>query len=285
MKVPIEYLSSADRSPWEESIAKSDNLPVRPSGPWIGTKHKLLAYYANLFATGMKNKWASRVYLELFSGPGKCLIRDTGKEDLGSPLKIIGHEFTKFIFTEMSAPAAEALATRIEPFENSNRTEIWCGDCAEAIEHIRIPDRSLTFAFIDPTGIGHAPFSLIETLHRKTRCDLLINVQHGMGIKMNVHQYTPDAGDESALTRFLGNDSWKQVPRHNAKEFFLGVLDLYKQQLDKLGFKFTGREVLISNQQGTGLYLLLFASRHPLGQTFWEKAMKGVLHPELDFGV
>jgi len=284
MKVPIEYLPSADRSPWEESIARSDSLPVRPSGPWIETKHKLLAYYANLFATGMKNKWASRVYLELFSGPGKCLIRDTGREDLGSPLKIIGHEFTKFIFTEMSVPAAEALATRIEPFENSSRTEIWCGDCAEAIEHIRIPDRSLTFAFIDPTGIGHAPFSLIETLERKTRCDLLINVQHGMGIKMNVHQYTPDAGDESALTRFLGNDSWKQLPRHNAKEFFLGALDLYKQQLDKLGFKFTGREVLISTQQGIGLYLLLFASRHPLGQTFWEKAMKGVLHPELDFG-
>jgi three-Cys-motif partner protein len=284
MKVPIEYLPSADRSPWEENIAKSDHLPIRPSGPWIETKHKLLAYYADLFATGMKNKWASRVYLELFSGPGKCLIRDTGREDLGSPLKIIDHEFTKFIFTEMSAPAAEALATRIGRFENSERTEIWCGDCAEAIEHIRIPDRSLTFAFIDPTGIGHAPFSLIETLERKTRCDLLINIQHGMGIKMNVHQYTPNAGDESALTRFLGNDSWKQVPRHNAKEFFLGVLDLYKNQLDKLGFKFTGREVLISNQQGTGLYLLLFASRHPLGQTFWDKAMKGVLDPELDFG-
>lgn len=284
MKVPIEYLASANRSPWDESMAPSDNLPARPSGPWIDTKHKLLTYYADLFAKGMKNKWASRVYLELFSGPGKCLIRDTRREDLGSPLKVINHEFTKFIFTEMSAPAAEALAQRIEPFENSERTEIWCGDCAEAIPHIRIPKGSLTFAFIDPTGIGHAPFSLIEALHRKTRCDLLINVQHGMGIKMNVHQYTPDAGDESALTRFLGNDSWKQLPRHNAKEFFRGVLDLYRQQLDKLGFKFTGREVLISNTQGTGLYLLLFASGHPRGQEFWEKAMKGVLDPELDFG-
>ena len=40
--------------------------------------------------------------------------------------------------------------------------------------------------------------ALIEELHRKTRCDLLINIQHGMGIKMNVHQYTPDADDESA---------------------------------------------------------------------------------------
>jgi len=212
------------------------------------------------------------------------LIRDTGREDFGSPLKVIEHEFTKFIFTELNVPAAQALAQRLDPFENSHRTEIWCGDCNEAIESIKIPDRSLTFAFIDPTGIGHAPFSLIEALRQKTQCDLLINIQHGMGIKMNVHQYTPDAGDQSALTRFLGNDSWKQLPRHNAKEFFVGVLDLYKRQLDRLGFSFTGRQVLVSNQQGTGLYLLLFASGHPRGNEFWEKSLKGVMHPELDFG-
>ena len=285
MKIPVNYLPSADRSPWTESVAKSDGLPARPSGPWIGKKHRLLTYYADLFATGMKNKWASRVYLELFSGPGKCSIRDTGKEDLGSPLKVIEHEFTKFIFIEMGAPVAEALAQRLEPFPNSAQTDIWCGDCAEAIKQIHIPVGSLTFAFIDPTGIGHAPFSLIEELHRKTRCDLLINIQHAMGIKMNVHQYTPDADDESALTKFLGHDGWKKLPRHNAKEFFVGVLDLYKQQLDRLGFKFTGREVLISNQQGTGLYLLLFASGHPKGAEFWSKSLKGVLEPELDLGM
>lgn len=286
MKVPITYLSSADRSPWTESVAKSDNLPARPSGPWIETKHKLLTYYADLFATGMKNKWSNRVYLELFSGPGRCFMRDTGKEDLGSPIKVIEHEFTKFIFTEMSAPAAEALAQRLEPFPNSAHTEIWCGDCAEAIQRIQLPEGALTFAFIDPTGIGHVPFSLIETLRRKSRsCDLLINIQHAMGIKMNVHQYTPDAGEESALTQFLGHDRWKQLPRHNAKEFFVGVLDLYKQQLDRLGFSFTGRDALISNQQGTGLYLLLFASGHPRGKEFWEKSLKGVMHPELDLGM
>jgi three-Cys-motif partner protein len=285
MKVPIEYLPSADRSSWTESVAKSDGLPARPSGPWIRTKHKLLAYYADLFATGMKNRWANRIYLELFSGPGKCLIRDTAEEDLGSPLKVIEHEFTKFIFTEMSVPAAEALAARLEPFPNSDRTEIWCGDCAKAIHRIQIPDGSLTFAFIDPTGIGHAPFSLIESLSQKTRCDILINIQHGMGIKMNVHQYAPDAREKSALTRFLGHDHWKKLPRHNPKEFFVGVLDLYKQQLDRLGFSFTGREVLISNQQGTGLYLLLFASGHRRGKEFWEKSLKGVTHPELDLGL
>ncbi len=284
MKVPITYLKSADCSPWSETLA-SDGLPARPSGPWIDTKHRLLTYYAELFAKGMRHKWENRIYLELFSGPGKCLIRDSGKEDLGSPLKVIGHDFTQFIFTEMRVAAAQALATRLEPFPNSSKAEIWCGDCAEAVQKIHVPAGALTFAFIDPTGIGHAPFSLIEALQKKTRCDLLINIQHGMGIKMNIHQYTPDSDDESALTRFLGNDRWKMLPRHNAKGFFAGVLDLYKQQLDKLGYRFTGREVLISNRQGSGLYLLLFASGHPRGKEFWEKSKTGVLPPELDLGV
>lgn len=288
MKPTIHILGSADASPWAEAVAASDGLPIRDSGPWIETKHKLLSYYAKLFSVGMKFKWESRVYLELFSGPGKCIIRDTstGTEAPGSPLKVINHEFTKFIFTEKSLPAAEALATRVDPYENSCHTEIWCGDCAEAIQHLRIPPRSLTFAFIDPTGIAHAPFSLIETLHRKTRCDLLINIQHGMGIKMNIHQYKPEADEQSALTKFLGNDSWKQLPRHNAGDFFRGVLDRYKQQLDRLGFAFAGREVLIeTKKKKTPLYLLLFASGHKRGKEFWEKSLKGVLPPELDLGV
>lgn len=283
MRPPIHRLGSADDSPWTDSIG-ADGLPIRDSGPWIKTKHKLLAYYAKLFATGMKNSWRSRVYLELFSGPGKCLIRTSGEEALGSPLKVIDHEFTKFIFTERSVPLAEALAARLESHDNSHLAEIWCGDCADAIQQIHIPSGSLTLAFIDPTGIGHAPFSLIEKLLQKTRCDILINIQHGMGIKMNIHQYTEDVDEQSALTKFLGNDNWKQLPRNDAREFFRGVLDLYKQQLRALGFADPSREVLIANQQGCPLYLLLFASKHPRGKEFWDKSLKGLPQQEFDFG-
>lgn len=279
----FEILQSADQSTWRDSLSNTDGLPVRESGAWIEQKHRLLTYYADMFATGMKFKWPSRVYLELFSGPGRCLIRKTGKEDLGSPLKIINHEFTKFIFIEKSLPAAQALQERLTPFANADLADIWCGDCAEAIRKIEIPTRSLAFAFIDPTGIAHAPFSLIETLHRETRCDLLINIQHGMGIKMNWHQYTPDVDEQSALTKFLGNDSWKELPRNSPREFFLGVLDLYKKQLENLGFKFIGREVSITNDTNTPLYLLLFASQHERGKQFWEKSLKGLPQQELDF--
>lgn len=54
MKTTFHLLGSADKSPWKESVSASDGLPIRDSGAWIETKHRLLTYYAHLFATGMK---------------------------------------------------------------------------------------------------------------------------------------------------------------------------------------------------------------------------------------
>src|SRR6266568_1499908 len=96
-------LPSAREEPWSDPISSVDGLPLRDSGSWIAEKHEKLTYYAQMFATGMKptekkpDHWRHRIYLELFSGPGKCLVRETGKEELGSPLKVINHEFTRFI--------------------------------------------------------------------------------------------------------------------------------------------------------------------------------------------
>lgn len=239
--------------PWTGRIARSDRLPIRESGPWIDDKHRLLNYYGDIFARGMRNKWPVRIYYELFSGPGRCLIRDLNHEVEGSPLQALKHDFTRFIFTEMNVNLAEALRDRLSRHPKGDLCEIWCGDCSEAIDLVSIPQSALTFSFVDPTGIGHAPFSLIERLNRKTRFDLLINIQHGMGIKMNMHQYNPDADEESALTRFLGNDEWKNLIGKSPRDFFLSVLDLYKQQLARIGFIAGGREVLISNTRNTPL--------------------------------
>ncbi len=285
-----QILPSADRSPWpadaEHPVSQRDWLPIRSSGPWIDKKHKLLTFYGDLFATGMKYKWPERVYLELFSGPGRCLIRDTNEEDLGSPLKMIDHDFTKYIFIERSLPAADALAKRLAKHPRRASVELLCGDCAEAVKNLNIPRNALTLAFIDPTGIGHAPFSLIEELQRYSKTDLLINIQHGMGIKMNMHQYNPDSKDESALTKFLGSDAWKAIPRPiSARNFFLRVLDLYKERLATLGYTSGGREVLISTQRNLPLYLMLFASKNPKGTEFWKKSIKGVEEPDLGLDI
>ncbi|HEY0968968.1 MAG TPA: three-Cys-motif partner protein TcmP [Opitutaceae bacterium] len=273
-------LPSADDTPWTDAISATDKLPLRESGDWIEEKHNLLTYFGRMFSTAMKptqwkKGWKDRIYLELFSGPGRCLVRETGKEELGSPLKIIDQEFTRFIFVDISTPAARALELRLAGHPNADKVEIWNGDCREALQKIDIPSGALTFGFIDPTGLAHAPFSLIETLRRKTRGDLLINVQHGMGIKMNLHQYHPDSDADCALTLFLGDDSWKKLLGKSPGEFFRDYLELYKKKLAVIGYGHSKNQVMVKMKGSIPLYLLLFASAHELGQNFWDKAVKG----------
>jgi three-Cys-motif partner protein len=269
-------LPSADGSPWKDPISATDGLPARKSGEWIAEKHHHLTYFAKMFSTSMKSKWKHLVYLETFSGPGRCFVSDTGKERPGSPLQIINQDFTRFIFIDINTAACRALEQRLTGHPNADKVEIWNGDCREVVNQLVFEENTLTFGFIDPTGIAHAPFSLIKTLQGKTRGDLLINVQHGMGIKMNMHQYHPDSDENCALTLFLGDESWKPLLGPGPKEFFSRYFDLYRQKLASIGYVHTKNHVVVNMSKSVPLYILLFASAHKLGQGFWDKAVKGV---------
>jgi hypothetical protein len=96
-----------------------------------------------------------------------------------------------------------------------------------------------------------------------------------MGIKMNLHQYKPDADLDCALTQFLGDESWKKLHVHEAQAFFVEFLALYRRKLAQCGFSYSGNQVLIRTERRLPLYLLLFASGHPRGQEFWDKAVAG----------
>lgn len=282
MKPAIHYLSSADNSAWKDGVSGTDGLPTRESGVWIEKKHKPLVYYSGIFNQAMESKrWDERIYLELFAGPGRCFVRETKKEELGSPLQVLETNFTKFIFVEMNKSAAEALATRIAGHTNASKVEIWCGDCVEAIEKVVIPPRSLTFTFIDPTRIGHAPFKLISTLATKARSDILINIPTGTDIKRNLHNYLTRSDPEAPLTKYLGSDEWKELPTNSPSNFCRGFLDLYKRQLGKLHYEFVGDLEQVTTSGNVPLYYLFFASKHKLGKKFWDETLTRVNDPEL----
>ena len=112
MSVQINYLDSADESPWTDGVSKVDGLPIRDSGVWIEKKHKPLVYFSEIFNQSMKDKpWDHRINLELFAGPGRCLVRETKEEQPGSPLRTLDANFTHYIFVEMNKEGAEALGT------------------------------------------------------------------------------------------------------------------------------------------------------------------------------
>lgn len=147
------------------------------------------------------------------------------------------------------------------------------GDCNETIERAELPSRGLGLAFIDPTGISQISFDTVRTLTSGRQIDLIINFPEGMGIRMNLHQYTQT--EMNALDRFMGSARWKERYKQSPTSFHQACTEIAKEYLDNLGslgyVALDSDWIPVKTDQNTLLYYLLFASKNPRGNDFWRK--------------
>ncbi len=62
-----------------------DGLPVRCIGEHAVQKIHFLTQYFGIFATAMHKKWPDKIsYIEICSGPGRCINRKNGEEFNGT---------------------------------------------------------------------------------------------------------------------------------------------------------------------------------------------------------
>jgi len=95
------------------TLLGSDGLQVRDSGIWAKEKLHYLEHYLNIFSVGMHKKWPGKLYyIDLFSGPGRCHIRETNEEIDGSPLIALRFNFAKYFFIEMDQDCYKSLEAR-----------------------------------------------------------------------------------------------------------------------------------------------------------------------------
>jgi three-Cys-motif partner protein len=267
----------------DSGLLGNDNLPVRESGPWVKEKLYYLERYLRILSVGMKEKWGGRLYyVDLFAGPGVCYVRDTQEEVDGSPLvALLGFDFAKYYFFEADAANFRALETRAKRRapERLERVEMVPGDCNETLERAGLPTEGLGLAFIDPTGISQIHFETIRKLTTGRQIDLVINFPEGMGIRMNLHQYTQ--AEESALTRFMGSARWKERYQQSPTSFDQVCREIageYLANLRSLGYLAVDSDwIPVKTDQNALLYYLLFASKHPRGNEFWRKI--GLIDP------
>jgi three-Cys-motif partner protein len=131
----IVALQLGRESPMTEFPVEDDGLPCSEVGAWAEDKYTLVALYDELFSTGMKNKWPTRVYIDLYSGPGFVHVRDTIRMLAGSPLLALGvpDPFDKYVFCESEHVLLSALETRVSRlFPKANACFV-LGDCNEKI--------------------------------------------------------------------------------------------------------------------------------------------------------
>lgn len=252
-----------------EIISEVDGLITRHSGVWIKQKYYYLRRYLDIFSKGMKNKW-TLTYIDLFAGPGRCLIESNGSEQEGSPLIALQYDFNKYVFVEESTELIDALQKRCKDSPKLNSIKFLSGDCNNIVDQIssEVDSTGLNLIFIDPTGID-IHYDTIEKISKGKRADLLINVQMGIDITRNFKTYK-EWGDNSKLGLFIGrNIAWDKIesPRDAIK--------LYKERIKKLGYGTVEfKDITIKNTKNAPMYFLLFASKHPRGLEFWKKITK-----------
>lgn len=261
-------------------VCPSDNLPARLVGDWSEDKHYYLKHYIDIFSAGMHKKWPTRVFVDLFSGPGMCCSRESGKFFDGSPLLALkaAHPFTDYHFSELDPTASQALKKRCAQFKDKGTINLYSGDCNSVAAKIaaKVPANALSLAFIDPTGLDIS-LSAIADLTKGKRMDLIILFASGMSIKRNIDKWGAKA-ESAKMDSFFGGTDWRPIYEKNKADFpgmTKDLLALYALKLKKLGYMMEPDQAIqVKNSRNLPLYVLLFASKDRLGLDFWRKGMK-----------
>lgn len=265
-----------------------DDLPIRCVGKWAIQKIYHLVQYFGIFSNGMKNKWNGELnYIEICSGPGRCVAREDGMEFDGTALSIIKHDTFKNIrnalFFDFNDVVVETLNARIKKLGITNAKAL-IGDYSEPqklCDKIKdsINTNSLNLVFIDPTDCS-VPFSLITNIEQLLpNADLIINLASGTDYNRNVvnallkqESYSKTI---SKYTKFLGSSDFfkdsvniKFATEKRNIDLRNNFRESYKNSLRKIGYEY------FDFKRIEHYYDLLFASKHKTGLTFWDKANK-----------
>ncbi len=261
------------------TIPGPDGLPVQCVGEWAHhDKHTYLSRYIHAtrqarqryLVPGDHGPPGGAGFIDLFGGPGKVRIRDSGEIHDGSPLIAVAHReapFSKIVVCDLEPENAAALNSRTRA-ESARVEVVECDSNARAEELVqRLPRLGLNLALIDPFKLDPLRFTTIEHLARCPRMDLIVNFPTQDATR-NIGRLLDK--DNDVLAEALGTDSWRSRVRDPSAAAVI-LVNIFVEQLERLGY--TGkrnRSISVKNSKNAELYRLVFASKNPLGDKIWD---------------
>ncbi|MBX9736958.1 MAG: three-Cys-motif partner protein TcmP [Phycisphaerales bacterium] len=251
----------------------NDDLALPEVGQWGRRKYHFLGRYLSMFTRAMRPKWEQLHFIDLFAGSGLAKIRETGaivktSSLIAGSLEVPFDAIHSCDASQANIDALRSRATRLG-IQNIHATK---GDANERVRHIvdRIPTQgTLCVTFADPFGL-HLDFESVECV-AKRRSDLIILFADNMDALRNWAAYY-DNNPTSNLDRFMGEPGWRDLLRETKGDQQAQKLrSRYNARLRELGYEHFG-DYRIENSEERPIYSLLYASRNPLGQKFWEEA-------------
>jgi three-Cys-motif partner protein len=223
--------------------------------------------YAEIVGTAMK-KWYT-VWIELFAGPGKLYVRDTGTFVPGSPVQALNipRQFNRYIFSDLNPACTESLHRRIG---NVHGVHILRGDAnnPELLVEIAkfVPRDALVVLYGDPEGL-HLHWSTIKFfIDRYPHLDLLLNVPIS-GVVRAVA-----AGYDGKASAVMNHPNPRALFDTSALDKGVRYREWYWRNCEAAGFDQIAAVPICLKGTTRELYDLMLASRNELASKFFRIA-------------
>lgn len=259
--------------------------------PHTAAKHAILRRYLQAWIPILTSTHGRVVYIDGFAGPGVY----RGGED-GSPVIALKaalqhahriHGEIVFVFIELDAERKASLERSIAglTLPSNFHVNIHLGKCDETVNALldgvgRMGGQlAPTFAFLDPFGFSHTPFSLVNRLMRHPKCEILITFMFEEINRFLTQQQVPQHFDA-----LFGCEAWAEasaITDGSRRKSFLR--DLYRRQLESAAAIPHVRSFEMYNHHNRPDYFLFFGTRSIEGlrkmkEAMWKVDETGAFH-------
>jgi len=267
-----------------EIVSEVDGQSIRCVGTWVYDKIYFLTRYFEIFGKGMHKSWQGNVhYIEICSGPGRCIKRDTGEEIDGTALAVMHNDayplYKSVTFFDINPLVVDALNKRITTLGQAGKALAVQADYMQPGHLIEVCQQraplGLSLIFLDPTDCS-VPMQTIARLSKSLKAvDFIINVATGTDANRNLKTAfaNPDGPVRKKYETFLGSNVFFTAPENiylaktnQDAELRAKFRSAYQSALTAEGYQHFGLEII------RHYYDLLFASKHPTGLKFWQQA-------------
>jgi three-Cys-motif partner protein len=287
-------------------------------GDWTSDKlervRKYLCAYTTIFKKNVRAVYFTTIYVDAFAGTGQR-VESAGRrvnaatealendnldaEALQKGSARIALEvdppFDRYVFIEkrvkrvkeLEAPRSDfpdkAAAIQVERADANDYLREWCGQTDW--------QRHRAVVFLDPYGM-QVDWATIEAIAATKAVDLWVLFPLGMAVnRLLTKNEPPPKKWADALTRFFGNDEWKQefYPKKTERTLFGDEQTERKEaNFDRIGRFFLKRlkavfarvvpnPLVLTNSKDVPIYLLCFAAGNPKGAPTAIKIAKDIL--------
>ena len=253
-------------------------------GVWSEIKLEIVEKYGSAYTKALKKTTLNKFYIDGFCGAGVHLSKTSGNEIEGSPSRAlkISPPFDMHYFIDLDSAKTSYLQALCG---DRGDIQIHTGDAnnyliKQLLPTIQFKKFNRALCLLDPYAL-HIDWEVMYQAGQSKAIDMFLNFPV-MDMNRNAiwcdPQRVPSYGIER-MTKFWGNDSWKQAAyaEHPQGNLFGGpsivkqdndvIVAAFQERLRKVaGFQFVPEPLPMKNRMNAVVYYLFFASQKPVAE-------------------